>query len=122
MPRKRYYKNNPNAVISSTGKYIGKIDGKAFVKEVYGHKDMLQKPRGWATDADSFDDQVRPYADRIIIIDKDNGIEYHSSIQHFNQNKGEINRGHGRQYYMVISKWDVIRPGEQRPLQLSIAI
>ncbi len=36
--------------------------------------------------------------------------------------RGVLNRGHGRQYYIVISKWDVIKPGKQKPLKISIDI
>lgn len=93
------------AVRTRAGNYYGYIEGDTYVKLVHSSRHMLKKPEAWAIDADSFDKLIKPACKRIIIIDKDAGVKYSSSISNFIDNKGEIDRKYGKQYFMILEYW-----------------
>ncbi|MDP2719570.1 MAG: hypothetical protein Q8P44_07060 [Dehalococcoidia bacterium] len=86
-------------------KIIGHIDGKKFEKVVQGSKHMLKKPPAWCIDADAFDNEILPTCTEIIVRDTESGVEYYSTMFNFEQYKGTIDRGFGRQYFLTLNHW-----------------
>jgi len=102
------------------GRVIGWLEGKTFTKPVCGSKHRLRQPPAWAIDADAFDQQVKPQAKEIVIWDGESDTKYRASIENFDQHKGEFDRGFGRQYFLVLPRWDVIKTNSDRPAQLTL--
>ena len=85
---------------------IGYIEDRTFIKPVRGSKHMLRQPPAWAIDADTFDKQVIPHCDTIIIHDREKNKEYKASVKLFDEKKGVLDRGFGRQYYLALKWWN----------------
>lgn len=86
-------------------KTIGFIDRGYFLKPVIGSKHMLREPPAWAIDADAFDNWVKPNAREIIVTDTEAKIRYRVLVETFDRLKVELDRGYGRQYFLVLSHW-----------------
>jgi hypothetical protein len=104
------------------GRVIGWLEGDTFIKPVCGSKHKLGQPPAWAIDAEEFDQQVKSQAREIVIWDRESDTKYRASIENFDQHKGEFDRGFGRQYFLVLPRWDVIKTNGNRPLQLAFAL
>ena len=89
------------------GEFYGYIEGNVYVKEVYGSRHKLRMPEAWAFDAETFDKLIRPSCSEIVVIDRETGKRYRSTMKNFVENKGEIDRKYGRQYFMILSYWGV---------------
>jgi|TARA_Y100000310_G_scaffold64447_1_gene59969 hypothetical protein len=103
-------------VIRVKNKVIGEIieipgDKVLFVKVVYGPRHRLRKPPAWSIDAQAYDKLIRPAVQGIRIEDKETSpvTVYQSSIANFDAHKGVIDRGYGRQYFMILDRWDTSR-------------
>lgn len=86
-------------------KIVGYIEGKTFIKSVAGSRHKLRKPPAWAIDAEVFDSEIKQNATEILIIDKEVDKKYFSTVENFDRLKGQLNRGHGRQYYLTLNQW-----------------
>jgi hypothetical protein len=93
-------------VIRLQGKVIGIIEGNTFTKSVRGSKHQLKHPPAWAIDADIFERDIKPSCTQIQIIDKETGKKYQVAVSIFDRHKGNINRGHGKQYYLPLPYWE----------------
>ena len=91
---------NGKSLIKVGNKIVGHIENGIFYKPVIGSKHMLRQPPAWAVDAEVFDNEVMAKATEIVVIDKETSIEYSTSVESFNRQKGELDRGFGRQYYL----------------------
>jgi hypothetical protein len=91
-------------------KIVGYLDGDKFIKPVLGSRHKLKTPRGWAIDAEAWDQQIRARANEFVILDKEGNTEYHCSVQDFERYKGRMNRGHGEQYFLTDPHWRPINP------------
>jgi len=86
---------------------IGDIDRGVFTKMVSGFKHFLRNPEpAIAIDAVAFDAVVSRHAASLLVIDRDTGIRYQMRTQLFTESKKELDRGHGRQYYVPLRLWD----------------
>lgn len=85
-------------------KVIGTTEDGIFVKNVKGSKHMLRKPLAWAIDKKVFDKDIW-YMDHIMVYDKETEITWEISVSDFDDNKKILDRGHGEQYYVELSKW-----------------
>lgn len=94
-------------VRNRTGRLVGKIQDRVFLKEVYGNKHMLRKPVAWAIDCDIFDRVIKPLCYSIHIIDKDTGCRYICGVKTFLENSQKINRKYGDQYILELLHWQV---------------
>ena len=94
------------AVYNKQDRFIGRIEGDTFIKEVYT-RHQLRKPPAWCIDAEPFDKLIKPSCRYIRIIDKEKHRQYLSTTANFVENKGEIERGFGKQYFMILEKWEV---------------
>ncbi|MBI4294636.1 MAG: hypothetical protein HY669_00525 [Chloroflexi bacterium] len=100
---------------------IGWLEGDTFIKPVYGSKHQLRTPAAWAIDATAFDEVVKERARNILVWEKESGTRYRASVEHFDKHKGVLDRGHGVQYYLVLSRWQ-IEPSRDAPRQLALAL
>lgn len=88
--------------IKVDGRVIGWLANGIFYKSVTGSQHMLRSPRAWAIDANSFDRDIKPNATKIVVNDKETGIEYHTSVETFARNSFRFNRGFGTQYALPL--------------------
>lgn len=90
-------------------KTIGFLEHGCFLKPVIGSKHMLREPPAWAIDADAFDNWVKPNAKEIIVTDTEAEIRYRVSVETFDRLKVELDRGHGRQYFLTLNYWTKVK-------------
>jgi len=97
---------NALAVRNSQGKVIGLIENGVFFKNI-SEIHLLRKPPAICIDADPFDKLIRPSCHSIIVRVRDgqNRGEYVTPMINFITYKGEIDRGHGKQYFMILERW-----------------
>ena len=95
-------------------KVVGYIQGDRFIKNVRKSKHMLREPEGWAIDAYVWDKEIMPNAREFVIIDKETGDEYNCTTEVFNRLKGTIDRGFGKQYFLTLNHWQVVKAGERQ--------
>ena len=95
-------------------KVVGCLQDSKFIKSVIGSKHRLRRPSGWAIDSNVFDEQIKPNATEIVVIDKELGKTYHCSVKTFDRLKGELDRGFGRQYFLTLSHWLIENNGHRQ--------
>ena len=95
-------------------KVIGCLQDNKFIKSVIGSKHRLRRPSAWAIDSNVFDEQIKPNAIEIVIMDKETGKTYHCSVETFDRLKGELDRGFGRQYFLTLSHWRIENNGHRQ--------
>lgn len=78
---------------------------KQMVKPVKEILHMLRKPPGWAWDADVITNGIDRGALELVVYASDTDITYRTSIDNFMNNKGVIDRGHGKQWYLTLDRW-----------------
>ena len=101
-------------VYSTTGHVVGEIEGGVFYKHVNPNIHMVRRPPSWATDAESFDREVAPYCHTIVLIDMTSDKQWEVSIEMFQKHKFQLNRGHGRQYALVLKWWTELNQAQRR--------
>ena len=94
-------------VRNKQGRFVGRIEDRVFIKEVYGNKHMLRQPMAWCIDVDIFDRAVAPNCLSIHIVDKDTNTRYICGIKTFREHCHKINRKFGDQYYLELVYWIV---------------
>tara|TARA_Y100000310_G_scaffold58000_1_gene53148 strand:- start:1584 stop:1871 length:288 start_codon:yes stop_codon:yes gene_type:complete len=85
-------------------KIIGRIEGDTFYKPVRASLHKLRSPEAWAIDASVFARHIKDLSS-IVIEDKETGNTYQADVALFNEKKGTIDRGHGRQYFLTMNYW-----------------
>jgi len=104
--------------IKLNDKVIGYIQEDTFYKPVFASKHQLKFPPAWSIDAQVFDEQIKPITATFVVQDKETDTEYHVSISTFDHLKRELDRGHGRQYFLTLGHWEVHGNGHE---QLSLS-
>jgi len=102
------------------GKAIGRSDGRTFRKTIKGSKHLLRSPRAIAIDAEAYDHEIALNCQYIEICDTESRTLYQSTVVDFDRYKGELNRGHGRQYYLRLSRWQITNLSSHTPRQLPL--
>lgn len=94
---------------SSRGQFVCYLnDQKQLVKSALESKHMLQKPPAWAWDVDIIENGIDRGAVELVIYAEDTKNTYRSTVKNFMEHKGpEINRGHGRQWFLPLDRWRV---------------
>lgn len=105
----------PSIPIRVGEKIVGSVVGKLFIKRVVGSKHFLRSPRAIAFDTQSLNNAKQAGATELMVIDKETGIAYVSSMEHFYQNGFYLERGFGKQMALSIDKWSTMNP-QQPPL------
>lgn len=109
-------------VMSCDGRTIGYLEGDTFIKPVIGSKHRLLKPPAWAVDSEAFDHQIKTMATMFRVEDKETDVVYEVSVAYFDEHKGQLDRGFGRQYFLPLSRWKVDSNGNgKKPLQLAFS-
>ena len=95
------------AVRNKDGRVIGQIIGGVFSKTISDNH-LLRKPPAICIDAEPFDKLIRPACHSIIVRVRDGAHrgEYRTPMINFCSYKGEIDRGFGRQYFMILERWE----------------
>lgn len=86
-------------------KFVGKIDGFIFTKEIIGSKHLLLKPPAIVIDKRVFEYVLDIRVKCMIIDDIENHIRYSIRKSDFNSKKFLIDRGHGEQYAVVLKEF-----------------
>jgi len=102
------------------GRTIGVISGDTFIKQVYESRHQLKSPPAWAIQAEPFDSQIKPFSKWFLIDGYETGKKWKVSIECFDTYKKSMDRGFGLQYYLVLSRWQVIEPNGDGPCQLGL--
>lgn len=85
---------------------IGQIENGTFKKRIWGHKHFLREPEpAIAIDAIAFDSIISRHAHALMVIDKDTKDTLSILTEEFNKQKQELDRGHGRQYFLPLRLW-----------------
>ena len=100
--------------VRAWGKIIGYLKSEIFFKSVFGSKHQLKCPPAWCIDSEAFDKEIKHCATEIVVIDKETGVKYHTSVETFDRLKGELNRGFGRQYFLTLNHWQVEDNGSRQ--------
>jgi hypothetical protein len=106
----RYYKESI-PVFRSDGRKIGGIRKKVLFKVVRKSVHMLRKIEGWAWDEGALHQAQRLGVKKTLVIDKESGDEYWSTLENFLKNSIKIDYGHGPQRVLPIDYWRIKRPG-----------
>ena len=98
--------NETLAVRNRQGRVIGTILHGIFSKNI-SHKHVLLKPPALCIDAEPFDKLIRPACNTITIriLDGPYRGEYTTPMISFLSYKGEIDRGFGKQYFMILERF-----------------
>ena len=122
MTNNSIFNNQKQPVYNNKGRVVGYIDGKKLFKSVASSKHMLQRPRGWAWDADILEEAERQGVTHVEIYDKETGKTYIVPIKDFWERGIGFNRGYGEQIVCPINYWKIINPGDHPAQQLPLAI
>jgi hypothetical protein len=87
-------------------KVIGTVEGGCFKKRISAGKHFLQKPRAIAFDIATLEDAEDAGAERVEIVDTDSGRVYRASMATIWADGKPLNRGHGRQWFLILDKWN----------------
>lgn len=89
------------------GDFAGYIDGDRYIKEVMGSKHQLRIPSpAWAFDAETMDSYIIPFGVKYItVIDRETQVRYTVNIDTFLKYRGVLDRGRGRQYFLILEHW-----------------
>ena len=104
-----------NTVIFAMGRRIGRVEGNVFHKTIKPGW-YLEKPPAIALDVQSLIDAELAGAERVQIRDAVTGVIYKADIERIHEAGFEIDRGHGRQYALVLSAWE--KEGELSKLEV----
>ena len=117
-----YYTTKWQPVMGYDGKIVGQSDGHVFKKKIKGSKHLLRKPPAIGIDAPAYEQEIAPTCERIEVFDMESNRLYVSTIENFQRNRGELDRGHGRQVYLILNRWQVTDLSPNAPRQLGFAL
>ena len=115
MPRGILSRRDGN-VARHNGRTVFVVDARVLKKDISGSRHLLKQPPAIAVDADEYDSRRWAF-DSLEIFDKETSVTYSISVESFDRYRKELDRGFGRQYYVVLGRWR-----KQDPHQLALAI
>lgn len=96
---------------------IGQLfDDGIFRRNVNPFEHQLREPPAWCIDAPTFDDLERR-AKSIRFYDTKNEVTWIISPAYFREHCGEIDRGHGRQYFCPLKYWQSVNKNAWGPVK-----
>jgi hypothetical protein len=113
----RLFKYTPIAIKVGSKTY-GILFGDTFRKTCKASKHFLRKPQAICLDSDALERAQAAGATRVEVLDTESGNTYSQSIAQIKKAGFIFDRGFGSQYGLVLSAWQVHKPGE--PEQLSL--
>ena len=87
---------------NSSGKIIGKVSGDVFCKKVVKSKHLLRKWDAWGIDKTVMDNLIRNGISKIIIHEKEEDVDYETSVKDFVEKGKEEDFGHGKQMFLSL--------------------
>ena len=88
------------------GQFIGKFYGETFRKDVRRSIHMLREPEAWAIDSEVVNTLRKlGTCKTILIIDKENWVNYQVPFKLFMDTAITIDRGHGEQKALPLVYW-----------------
>lgn len=106
----------PSIPVRVGEKVVGSVIGKLFIKRVVGSKHFLRVPPAIAFDTQSLNNAKAAGATELMVIDKETGIAYVSSIANFYAEGFYIDRGFGKQIALSLDKWSTMNPEQPKLL------
>ena len=99
--------NEALAVRNKDNRVIGQIANGMFSKMIAG-KHLLRKPPAICIDAEPFNKLIWPscHSIQVRVLDGEHQGEYRTPMINFTTYKGEIDRGFGLQYFMILERWE----------------
>jgi len=89
---------------------VGHVDGKWFIKRIYGSKHFLKSPRAIALDITSLEDAENAGAEQVFVTDIDTGKQYRAPIQRIFEKGIKIDRGFNLQLALLMDDWETTDP------------
>ncbi|MDZ4159477.1 MAG: hypothetical protein U1B80_06785, partial [Anaerolineaceae bacterium] len=114
------YQNVKNKAIYAAGRIIGEVEGSTFKKAIHGSRHFLRQPPAIAISVDALDAAEHAGATQIEVLDKESGVRYRSSVQHFRDVGFTFERGFGRQIALPMAGWTMSSRGGQLSEQLQL--
>lgn len=109
-------------VRAANGFIVGSIEGQTLKKQVKASKHMLREPKGWAWDVCVLEQAESKGVTHTEIYDKEAGVVFRAKLADFWTRGVKLDRGFGPQICLPIAFWQVRRPGDDSPRQLSLAL
>ena len=97
---------NGKPVATASGRKMGVIVGRKFVKHIKGSEHLLRRPPAICYDVLPFDATIVRQCDWLLVTDVETGETYTTSIFEFEKHKFVIDRGHGIQYGLELDYWE----------------
>ena len=110
------YQNRTPVHVS--GKPVAYVEGQTLFKRIRGKKHMLHTPPAIAFDTDSLHEAQLLGARLVQVTDTETGTVYKTTIDQIWSEGFGLNRGHGQQQALCLSKWNSGQ--EQDSQQLSL--
>lgn len=107
MAKEQTNKPKVTRICLANGIRVGWVVGDVFIKHLQGSKHKLRQPPAWAFSAETLNQALHAGATRIHILDTENLMVYETTMQHLKIHGCEFDRGHGRQIYLYIKRWDI---------------
>ncbi len=98
---------------------VGRLADGWLRKHVDSTRHMLRQPPAWAIDADHLDRLEAVGAAGVRLTDE-NGTVWSADLAAFERYGVLIDRGHGRQVALPLSRWERRRPGEPVARQIGL--
>jgi len=100
--------NSSTKKVFINSRFVGEVIGSVFRKRIKGSKHILRTPRAIALSVDSLRQAESYGAQAIEIQDKDSGLIYRATIEHFKRFCFELCRGGFEpQKALMLDRWDV---------------
>lgn len=99
-----------SSTIWANGLAVGAVLDGVLVKRVQASKHFLRKPPAICLDLQSLADAQKAGARRVAITDTESGKTYRSDIATIRKHGKTLDRGHGQQVALALSKWMVDDP------------
>ena len=90
---------------NSSGKIIGRIKGDIFEKTVKKNH-LFKKYNAWGIDKTVVDSLVKEKIPRIVIHDREEKIDYETSVKEFFEKGIEGDFGHGEQIFLSLENFE----------------
>ena len=99
-------------IFSHNGKVIGHIKDRTFYKRVNSLKGhFCWKHKGWGIDYHALQNQIKPDADLIRILDESDGKIYQTTVEKFNHGIVDtLRKSDGVQVFLPSSEFDLTLP------------
>jgi hypothetical protein len=103
----------------SGDRHVASCDGDGVLrKTALASKHMLRAPSGWCFDAAIIATAEARGVQRVEVRDSETGDLYTAALSDFRAHGIELDRGHGPQVCLPLTRWRVTRRGAPRQLTL----